>query len=153
MSVDYLLAFTAVEFHASLITPFFINFTHCLLIEGFDLVSSMKHILITTVQSSIARHTNIVLMHQNASTTSITATLYVFTHPRWRPWGQRLPPACPKCSSPHSWSDKIKSRSTYSFVCRYKGCPGECSFTKPDGFELYTPDINGGRWMKKVYGF
>lgn len=152
MSINYLIAFTAIEFHAALITPFFIDFTHRVLLEGFDLVSSMKYMLIATVQSPVACHTNIVLMYKTGES-SITSTLYVFTHPRWRPWGQRLPPACPKCCSPHSWSDEIKKNSTYSFVCRYEGCTGSCSFQKPDGFDLYTPDINGGRWMKKVYQF
>jgi hypothetical protein len=154
MSINDLMAFTAIEFHAALIAPFFIDFAHRILIEGFDLAPSMKHILTATAQSSVSRHTNIVLMHRNPSTLSIASTLYVFTHPKWCPWGQRLPPACPTCGSPHSWSGKVKKGSTYSFVCRYISCTGgSCSFDKPEGFELFTDDMNGGRWMKKDYNF
>lgn len=43
--------------------------------------------------------------------------------------------------------------ATYSFTCRYEKCSGSCSFSKPEGFELYTPEMKGGRWMKKEYVF
>ena len=153
MLIDNLIASTAVKFHAVLITPFFVDFAYCVLLEGFDLEPSMRYILMATAQSPAARHTNIVLMRRNAGPPSITSMLYVFTHPKWRPWGQCLPLACPKCSSPHSWSDEVKSGSTYTFTCRYKDCIGLYSVEKPVGFELYKPDGNGGRWMKRDYSF
>jgi len=152
LAADNLIAFTAAEFHPALIAPFFIDFAHRVLLEGFDLAQSMKQMLTATVQSPVARHTNIILLHRDDDN-SLASTLYVFTHPTWRPWGQRLPPACPECASPHSWSDAVRKYSTYSFSCRYEKCSGSCSFSKPEGFELYTPEMKGGRWMKKEYKF
>jgi hypothetical protein len=151
MFIDNLVAFTATEFQYALVTPFLVDFTHRILIEGFNVVPSMKHILTAIAQSSIARHTNVVLMHLNTATSSIASTLYVFTHPKWRPWGQRLPPACSVCASPHSWSDEIRKGSTYSFICRYPKCTGTCSFDRLSGFKLFMPDMSAGRWMKKEY--
>jgi hypothetical protein len=151
MSIDDLIAFTAAEFHAALITPFFIDFTHRILIEGYSLNSSMKAMLSATSQTHLARHTSVVHMQLEAETSTVGSTLYVFAHPKWRPWGNRLPIACPICASPHSWSDVIKKGSTYSYVCRREGCSGWCSFPKPEGFEICTPEANGGRWLKKAY--
>ena len=151
VSIDNLVAFTAEEFHASLITPFFIDFTFRVLIEGYDFNTSITHMLSATSQSHVARHTNVVHMRLNTQTPTVDSTLYVFTHPKWRPWGNRLPPACPDCASPHSWSDMIKQGSTYSYSCRRDNCSGWCSFAKPEGLEPCTPESNGGRWMKRKY--
>jgi hypothetical protein len=153
MLFDNVIAFTAVEFHVAFVVPFFVDFTHRILIEGFDLALSVKHMLTAVAQSSVARHTNIIFMHRNPRTSSVTSTLYVFTHPSWRPWGEHLPPACPTCASPHSWANVVKKGSTYSFACRYGSCTASCSFDKPEGFELFTEPVNGGRWMKKDYKF
>jgi hypothetical protein len=151
MSIDNLIAFTAKEFHASLVTPFFVDFTFRILIEGYDVNSSMTHMLSATSQSHLARHTNVIHMRLNTKTPRVDSTLYIFTHPRWRPWGNRLPPACPNCASPHSWSDGTNQGSTYSYFCRRDKCSGWCSFAKPEGFEMCTAESNGGRWMKQVY--
>jgi hypothetical protein len=108
--------------------------------------------MLTSASSThLARHTNIVHMAFNSDTLALSSTLYVFTHPKWRPWGNRLPTACLKCASPHSWSDVVKVGSMYSYSCRRDGCDGWCSFNKPEGFELFTQVTNGGCWMKKAY--
>jgi hypothetical protein len=70
-----------------LVTSLFVDFMHRVLIEGFDPVPSMKFMLAATVQSPLAHHTNIVLLHPDANATSIDSTIYVFTHPMWCPWG------------------------------------------------------------------
>jgi hypothetical protein len=151
VSIDNLIVFTAKEFHASLVTPFFVDFTFRILIEGFDLNTSMTHMLAATSQSHLARHTNVIHMYLNTQTATVDSTVYIFTNPRWRPWGNRLSPACPDCASPHSWSNVIKQGTTYSYSCRRDNCPGWCSFSKPEGFELCTTESNGGRWMKREY--
>lgn len=111
----------------------------------------MKPLLQSNTQNHLARHTNIVHIRHDANTSTFVSLIYIFTHPKWRPWGNRLPTACPKCSSPHSWSDVIKQGSTYSFTCRNGACPGLCSFTRPEGYETFTIEVNGGRWIKKEY--
>ncbi|KIM77371.1 hypothetical protein PILCRDRAFT_12012 [Piloderma croceum F 1598] len=95
MSIDNLIAFTAKEFHASLVTLFFVDFTYRILIEGFDVNTSMTHMLAAMSQSHLARHTNVVHMRLDTQTPMVDSTIYIFTNPRWRPWGNRLPPACP----------------------------------------------------------
>ena len=117
MSFDNIITFTALEFHAALTTLFFIDFMHRILVEGFDVASSMKHILTAVAQSSLARHTNILLMHCVPGSLSIASTLYVFTNPRWHPWGHCLSPTCPVCASLHTWSNEFKKGPTYSFAC------------------------------------
>ena len=150
-SINHLVGFTAAQLHAALITPFFVEFTQRVLVEGYRLGPSMKYILASTSMSNLPHHTNIIYIQYDVDTSSLTSTIHVFTHPKWRPWGNRLSAACPKCSSPHSWSDVVKQGSTYTYNCRRYGCPGSCSFPKPEGFELSNIEVNGGRWMQKEY--
>jgi len=153
MSVDNLIAFTATEFHAALVTPFFINFTQRILIEGYNLCTSMTPMLLATSQTHLARHTDLVYMQLKKETSLVHSTLYMFTHPKWRPWGNHLPISCPSCASPHSWSDLTKTQSTYNYSCKRTGCSGWCSFSKPDDFSpcKSEPEVNGGCWIKKEY--
>jgi hypothetical protein len=50
----------AKEFHALLITLFFIDFIDHVLIKSYDINASMTHILMTMSQSHFTRHTNII---------------------------------------------------------------------------------------------
>lgn len=150
VSVNDLVAFSAPEFHAGLTVGFFVDYAQRVLIEGFSLRPSFKQILTATSQSALGRHTNIVHVHRDAETSAFLAWAYVFTHVQWRPWGNRLPIACPECQSPQAWAQAGKQGSTYLYACRWKGCKGKCAFRKPEGYELYSQDVNGGRWMQKT---
>ena len=107
--------FTAAKFHAALTTSFLIDYAQCILIEGFELRSSLNNILTAPSQSLLRRHTNLVSIHRDAQTSALEAVKLIFTHTTWHPWGSRLPASCPKCSSPQCWSKPAKSGSTYIY--------------------------------------
>ena len=149
--IDNLVAFTAPEFHADLTVSFFVDYAQHVLVEGFELSTSFKALLIASSQSNLARHTNIIYVHFKDGCFS-EAKEYVFSHEKWRPWGHRLPPSCPECYSPESWKDPVKSKSTYIFNCRSDKCKGVCLFDKPEGFEPFVGDsVSGGRWLVRKY--
>jgi hypothetical protein len=150
MAVDELVAFTAPEFHAVLTTSFFVDFAYRVLIEGFSLSYSFKPMLAACSQSSLARHTSIVHVHFENGGIAYSKE-YVFSHEKWRPWGYRLPASCNGCSSPLSWKDPVKSKSTYIFNCRNVDCREVCSFEKPPHFVPFSSDVAGGRWMVRDY--
>jgi hypothetical protein len=75
----------AKEFHALLITLFFIDFIDHVLIKGYDINASMTHILMTMSQSHFTHHTNIIHMWLNLNTLMVDSTLYIFTHLKWHP--------------------------------------------------------------------
>lgn len=149
--INDLIAFTAPEFHVDLTVSFFVDYAQRILVEGFELSASFKALLTASSQSNLARHTNII--HVNFEDGCLSqAKEYVFSHEKWRPWGHRLPPSCPKCSSPESWKDPVKSKSTYIFNCRSDTCDGVCSFEKQEGFEPLPGDsVAGGRWLVRKY--
>ena len=150
LNINNFIAFTAAEFHAALTNSFFIYYAQCILIEGFELRSSLNNILTATSQSPLGQHTNLVSIHRDAQTSALEAVELIFTHTTWHPWGSRLPASCPKCSSPQCWSKPDKSGSTYIYSCRRSGCSGTCSFQKPVGFELHSSSVNGGCWMERA---
>lgn len=149
--IDDLLAFTAPEFHADLTVSFFVDYAQRVLVEGFELSASFKALLTASSQSNLPRHTNIVYVNFEDGHLS-EAKEYVFSHEQWRPWGHRLPPSCPICSSPECWKDPVKSKSTYIFNCRSDKCAGVCLFDKQEGFEPLPGDsVAGGRWLVREY--
>jgi len=148
LGINNMVAFTAPELHAVLTAHFFVDYTMRVVIEGFTLQQSFKSLLTSSAQSNFTRHTNIVSIYHDQSSSTLVADSYIFTHPKLRPWGQRLPISCPLCSSLHSWSDPTRNQSTIIFACTATGCPGLCSFPKPEGIEIVGKEmINGGRWM------
>ena len=150
LNINNFIAFTAAEFYAALTTLFFIDYAQRILIEGFELCSSLDNILRATSQSPLGRHTNLVSIHHDAQTSALEAVKLIFTHTTWRLWGSHLPASCPKCSSPQCWLKPTKSGSTYVYSCRRSGCSGPCSFQKPAGFELQSSSVNGGCWMERA---
>jgi hypothetical protein len=148
MTLDEIVAFSAPQFQASLTCTFFIDYAQRILIEGYNLESEFKSLLAASSQSNVSRHTNLVYLKRQGPS-KVDALEFTFTHSIIRPWGHRIPSACPLCKSPRSWSKPIKQGSAIIFVCKQTGCKGTCRFTKPDGVELLGPHVNGGRWMVK----
>lgn len=148
-NINDLIAFTAPELHASLAVGFFVDYTQCMVMEGFALKTAFKSILATAAQSNFSRHTNIVHVYPEENVSTLSANKYIFSHPKLRPWGERLPIACNSCGLPHSWSDPIRHSSTIIFNCIRHGCPGVCRFPKPEDITFVGHDVNGGRWMVK----
>ena len=150
MGIDELVAFTAPEFHAILTVSFFVDFTHRVLVQGFNLSGSFKPMLTACSQSDLARHTNIV--HVRLENGHIAHSKeYIFSHAKWRPWGYRLPTSCNRCSSPQSWKDPVKSILMYIFSCRNANCCEVCTFNKPQDFVPFSSEVSGGRWMVRNY--
>jgi len=93
--------------------------------------------------------TNVCHICSDTNTSALEAVEYVFTHPKWRPWGHRLPMTCPVCGTPNCWTEAGKHFSTYIFTCRHLGCEAHCEFSRPQGFNLCEEESNGGRWLEK----
>jgi len=151
LNINNLVAFTAPQLHAVLTAGFFIDYAQRTLVEGFTLEKSFRAILAATSQSNLARHTNVVHVYSNDDCSALRVFQYVFIHPKFRPWGQRLPPSCSICKSPRSWSLRSSKNETVVFKCKKKNCKGFCQFVRPDGYEMGKANVNGGHWMHKSY--
>ena len=85
LNINDFIVFTAAEFHTALTTLFFIDYAQRILIEGFELRSSLDNILTATSQSPLGRHTNLVSIHHDAQTSALEAVKLIFTHTVWGP--------------------------------------------------------------------
>lgn len=159
-----MIAFTADAFHASLATPFFVDMTQKVLVEGFDLSDAFLHILASTSSSQMARHTNVFYMQNGGSKRPCTIQQFVWSHENERPFGRRLPSACSSCFCPRSWDKPVKVSSVgkptvYKFRCRYtdkagKRCEKVVEARPMEGFEPTGAKSGHSRWMvrKTVLG-
>lgn len=151
--MSHLVSFTAKKLHPLLLTPFLIDYTQRVLIEGFTLEDSFEAILSSTSHANLSRHSTIVRFFPKTLTVpAIQATEYIFVHERLRPWGHSLPIACPICKCPRAWGRPIKENSTIVFWCKTLNangvkCPGKARYRKPDGLVPFSRDVGGGRWM------
>ena len=148
MKVDELVAFSAPQLQVSLTCGFFMDYAQRILVEGYTLNGNFKALLAATAQSNLARHTNLVYFSCQ-SQGKLTIIEFIFSHPIFRPWGFRIPPACPRCKSARPWSKPITQSSSIIFVCTREGCKASCRFKKPDDVEVLNANVNGGRWMAR----
>ena len=151
MAFNDLVAFTAPQLQASLTSSFFVDFAQRVLVEGFSLEKSFSTMLAATSQSNLARHTNVVHIHATPGNSDLDGQDFIFSHPKLRPWGNRLPPSCPRCKSPRSWSSPVCQDKAIVFLCNRDKCKEKCRFVKPEGYELSKVKVSGGRWMSRAY--
>ena len=77
--INRTIAFGAPQLHATLLVPFFLDYTQRVLVEGFKPEESFKSILSATAHASIACHSSIVYMELNDNCT-VNAGELIFTH-------------------------------------------------------------------------
>lgn len=157
---DEAIAFSSPGLIPTLTNGFWLDFVMRVLIEGASLHDALPYMLTATSTSPFVRHTN--LLYAQIPDSNIKPVLsfeYVWTHPKLRPFGRRLPANCSHCGCINSYGSPIKltprSGSTYIFACQghtIEGnrCGHELSVQPMDGFKTFGNPQDGARWMVRT---
>ncbi|KZP26988.1 hypothetical protein FIBSPDRAFT_948951 [Athelia psychrophila] len=154
------IAFSSPGLIPSLTNGFWLDFAFRVMIEGASLGHALPYMLSATSTSQFVRHTNLLYVKiPDSNTEPVVCSEYVWTHPRFRPFGRRLPANCSQCGCINSYGSPIrltpKSGSRYIFVCQgltIEGnrCDHELSVQPMDGFKAFGNPQDGARWMVKT---
>ncbi|KZP23225.1 hypothetical protein FIBSPDRAFT_889841 [Athelia psychrophila] len=157
---DEAIAFSSPGLIPSLTNAFWLDFVFRVLIEGASLQDALPIMLTATSTSQFVRHTNLLYVRiPDSNTEPLLCSEYVWTHPKLRPFGRRLPANCPQCGCINSYGSPIrltpKAGSRYIFVCQghtIEGnrCNHELSVQPMDGFKPFGNQQDGARWMVKT---
>lgn len=155
-----IVAFSSRNLIPSLTTPFWLDYTTRVLIQGFDIDTALPQMLACTSTSPVVRHTNLVICKVPSSATDpFVYRQFVWTHPELRPFGHRLPINCTSCGCLSTFTKPVKynrpgSPSTYTFLCSgntVEGtrCVRQLTVEPIEGFQPYGNSHKGAKWMVK----
>lgn len=116
--------------------------------------------LTATSTSSFVRHTNLLYVQiPDSNIKPVLSFEYVWTHPKLRPFGRRLPANCAQCGCINSFGSPVrltpKTGSKYIFICQGhniegKSCLYELAVEPMEGFKAFGKAQDGARWMVRV---
>lgn len=160
LHADEAIAFSSPGLIPSLTNGFWLDFVLRVLIEGASLQDALPYMLTATSTSPFVRHTNLLYVQiPDSNTKPVHSFEYVWTHPKLRPFGRRLPANCSQCGCINSYGSPIKltprSGSRYIFICQgitIEGnrCDHELSVQPMDGFKAFGNPQDGARWMVRM---
>jgi len=137
-----MIAFTVAQLQPCLTAGFILAYAQQVLVEKFNVLSFMRHILPTT--ATISRHTDIVHISPLPEGKH-TGTRYVWVHPQIRPWGHQLPVKCPECLCIRPWESTSKGL-VYFFGCQH--CNHWMTFSPPpEKYSQLGGAVFRGRWL------
>jgi hypothetical protein len=124
------------------------EYAQIVLVDNGDLIRSLEHIL--PLANILCRHSNLILIQRYINHTPVVRRL-VWTHPKLRPWGHRIPVQCTKCHGLRSWSDVYANGNGAPQVhCLNSCCLHHIQFPAPvpnNEVQWFGQSVLGGRWM------